>query len=101
MLREAKRREMAGSGKLLPIKCVRDIAAYLRSGFDINQLNKQVMESLQHSPQMKMKQFTHRAMFLEKLSTEDLQRKVNQLLYRLSEYYCVLLVIDQAKTKCD
>ena len=92
---------MAGARKLLPTKRVKDIAASLRSDFDINQLNKQVMVSLQQSPQMKMKQFTHRAIFLEKISTEDLQRSLNRLLYRLSEYYCDLLVTDRAKTKCD
>ena len=39
-------------------------------------------------------------MFVKRLSFEDLQ-KVNELLERLSEYYCVLLVKDRAKTKCD
>lgn len=71
---------MAGAGKLLPTKYVRDMAASLRSVFDINQLNKLVMESLQQSPQMKMKQFPHRTMFLKKISTEDLQKKLNELL---------------------
>ena len=42
---------MAGAGKLLPVKSVRDMAASLRSGFDVNQLNKLVIESLQQSPQ--------------------------------------------------
>ena len=61
------------------------MAALLRSDFDINQLNKLVMESLQQSSQMKMKQFPHRTMFLKKITTEDLLRKLNELLYRMSE----------------
>ena len=45
--------------KLLPIKSLRDMAT---SGFDINALNKLVMESVQQSPQMRMtRQFPHRA----------------------------------------
>ena len=50
---------------------------------------------------MRMKQFPRRAMFLKKISTEDLQKKLNELLSKLSEYYCILLVKDRAKTKCD
>ena len=49
---------------------------------------------------MRMKQFPHRATFL-KISTENLQKKLNELLTKLSEYYCILLVKDRAKTKCD
>ena len=90
---------MAGAGKLLPIKSVRDMAASLRSDFDISTLNKLVMESLQQSPQMRMtQQFPHRALFLEKNSKEDMQKQLNKLLERLGEYYCFLLVKDRAKT---
>jgi hypothetical protein len=90
---------MAGAGKLLPIKSVRDMAASLRSGFDVNEL---VMESLQQSPQMRMaQQFPYRAIFLEGISKEDMQKELKKLLEKLGEYYCVLLVKDRAKTKCD
>ena len=93
---------MAGVGKLLPIKSVRDMAASLRSGFDISALNKLVMESLQQSPQMRMtQQFPHRAIFLEEISKQDMQKQLNKLLERLGEYYCFLLVKDRAKIKCD
>ena len=92
---------MATSGKLMSMKSVKGMAATLSSDLDVTHLNKLVMDSLQQSPQMKMQEFSPRARFLMNISSEGVQRMLNDFLERLSKYYCILLVQERSTTKCD
>ena len=92
---------MATTGKFMTLKSVKGIAATLSSDLDVTQLSKLVMDSLQQSPQMKMQEFSPRARFLTNISSEEVQRMLNDFLERLSKYYCILLVQERSRTNCD
>ena len=92
---------MATASKLMTMKSVKGIAATLSSDLDVTRLKKLVMDSLQQSPQIKMQEFSPRAMFLMNISSEGVQKLLNDFLERLSKYYCTLLIQKRSTTKCD